>query len=473
MSFTFGGESSGGLDQLLQKGNDSVRLREVLDHKDLPQEFRRQNQRLMNYLLDPSITKELFQMLINADKREDHKKVIQLFLTSNTQLHRIFATSLELSDAAFETLNTELCQNDQQLSSRAFAAGTLARLLSRALDYWPDAIAEVFRASTSIYPLIIKNLNRRLVFQTIADLMSENHRGLVELLWHVWMVMSGKTAEKKNRPRRVFLLPDLDKEQRDALKASFTIDHMLNAVDLLKMFFGISGFEDMRDFAKLVYDWVVGLQAGEMLPSMYDLVRVIGDTYKIYSAEFIERTISIVIQCNNVCDKAVCSAIEYLASVKQMIDDNCKLEIVRKVFLCELYSQFAIFHATELMNVPKLADPGAFKSIIISCWNKWHDTDTYGNRNFCGSCLEAAKVLKQVNENIWEDNEQMDSAVETWKVISSGDGKITTPIDFSMTLVDSVSSDADVSVPDAGVVVVEDDPNANSDDPEEESSYDQ
>jgi hypothetical protein len=83
------------IDKLLDQPEDQIRLQDLLDESDLIQECLNQNQRLLNYLIQPQTMKELINCVITMPSNEDFRNanVVSELLSGDFQ--RIQETLLE------------------------------------------------------------------------------------------------------------------------------------------------------------------------------------------------------------------------------------------------------------------------------------------------------------------------------------------------------------------------------------------
>ena len=217
---------------------------DVLKCSDLSTVYRQNDQKLMQFLMDPKHIRDIYDILMRTGARYDHKRIMTLYQTSNTSLHRVFADSIPLTEYAF----TPLSKNDDK---SGYAAGTISRMLSRALDTWSDEIYDIFHYSDMLYKIVIENIDKSVVYMTLCGIISEANF-LFELMWYLFKALAGKDYNK-HPPRCCYLskdIPDLKPLDNEAKK--------LNAISILKQFFG-QNKPKTEDFAELILDFVVSV----------------------------------------------------------------------------------------------------------------------------------------------------------------------------------------------------------------------
>lgn len=283
-------------------------------------------------------------MLVSSERRECHRKVHQLFLASGIELLSFLATNITISETIIAPVN-------ENCGTPCYATGTLSHLLIRAFDRWPQEVMELFSRSETTFPLIIKNLDRPIVFQTISKFTT--HNTVLELLWHIWIVMSGKDKlDRKDRPRRVWLVKDYDHETLAALRARFSMAHKVNAIELLKMFFSNNCMEENNSFAILIFMWIISLGDAEFVPGLYELTDVITTNYAIQN-EITQQVVNKVLNADLEKGQiAVVCALHYLTRARKHISEEDKQKLVTKVHYSDHYSQYAMVEASEFMNEP-------------------------------------------------------------------------------------------------------------------------
>jgi hypothetical protein len=219
-------------------------LKEILAAKDFSTAYRQSRPILMNYLCDRDNLQTLFNLLRTSPNRDIHKQLVPLFQTSNLEMTKFFAYDLPLTEVAFQVLD----QIDEP--THAYGAATISRMLSRALHRWPEDCGDLFRASDTLFPLIIKHLDHPMVFQCIVDVLDPTHHEIIDLMWCIFRALSPDyKVTPQNLPRKLQFVKTYK------LPTNLTTAHKLNAAELLKTFGGL-GIIEFRDFNTHVLNWI-------------------------------------------------------------------------------------------------------------------------------------------------------------------------------------------------------------------------
>jgi hypothetical protein len=201
--FSFGPKASGETQRYVL--GDRPTFSGLVELPDLSTEYRNRNKWLMEFLTRPETVSELFRILKTTTDRAIHKKIIPLFQTGTMDLFLPFARDLTLTREAYDIL-------DERTSQAAYGVGSISRMVSRALDRWALDCLDLFRAShLTERPLIesvLSHLDKGVVYQTIADVLNEQHEEGVLLMWYIFRaIAAGFDVKPAEKPRRVFLAP--------------------------------------------------------------------------------------------------------------------------------------------------------------------------------------------------------------------------------------------------------------------------
>jgi hypothetical protein len=221
----------------------------------------------MAFLTDPATVSGLFSLLITATDRSLHRKVIPLFQTPTLDLFELFARNLPLATLA-------LSQLDASTAQARYGAGTIARMISRALDLWPLDVLDLFRASQArgpdLFALVLRHLSDGVVAQTIYAIFTEQHPEAIVLMWHIFRAVAGPafSVNRSDCPREVFLVPDI------RLDFEFGPDHHLAGIHMLQQFFSIPFPGIGAGFRRLVLRYIS--ECPDISNPLIELAKVLG-----------------------------------------------------------------------------------------------------------------------------------------------------------------------------------------------------
>jgi hypothetical protein len=222
---------------------------------------------LMRYLLSPERIHEFFQLCANSDDRETHRKIVPILQTSNVALFSTFACDIKLTTEAFVLL--EQASSDPK---RAYGAGTLGRMFTRALDRWICDVGEVLRYSGNLFKTILEHLDNGVVFQILCNLTSEDRPQAAELIWHICRALFqtefGRITLKK--PRKVYFADDID-------SAPLLTVARANGLYVVKQFFANLESEP-RQFADFKRSLLDALAIEAIRPDFLDLAIILART---------------------------------------------------------------------------------------------------------------------------------------------------------------------------------------------------
>ncbi|KAK8886324.1 hypothetical protein M9Y10_041786 [Tritrichomonas musculus] len=395
---------------------------DVLKCQDVLNSLKSNDQKLMEFLLQPQHIKDIFNILTKTFARSDHKRVLQLFsVTNNVSLHRVFAESIPLTEYALSVLE-KFSDHDM------YAAGTISRIFQRAIDIWPDEIYDVFHYSDTLYKTVIENINKDVVYMTISDSMTMEKEFFTELVWYLFISLVKTSNEKsdpsnqlifEHPPRRCYLSKNLYNELPSFGNSDSKI---LNAILIIKQYFSLN-FPCTDDFGEYVLKYIV-LQAKSTNPNIkfyyqyYDIAKNIG-----YCDELQEIVIDIVKKASNVTENTpavpslrsplLISALSYLEVCAKHFDEKTLLSLVATL-LDDKNTQFGLLSMVQIvkeatsMNPEWIRDFKETMSQLIACaWNKYHL-----NNPLIVSILVDLSILLAVEE---KSNPSYQTNIQEWK----------------------------------------------------------
>lgn len=360
---------------------------DVLKCSDILNLLRTNDQKLMEFLLQPQHIKDIFDILSQTFARSDHKRVLQLFQTSNVNLHRIFSESIPLTEYAFRVLTSN---SDHDM----YAAGTISRVFQKAIDLWPDEIYDVFHYSDKLYKMVIENIDKDVVYMTLLDSVSDEKEFFSELMWYLFQALvktSNEKVDKSNQiifehpPRRCYLSKDIYSQLPTFDSCNCKI---LNTINILKQFFSLKK-PSTDDFGQYVLDFII-LQTKidhKKVPfyyQYYDLAKSIG-----HNEELQEIAIESIKQASKVPENAppssvslrsplIIAALSYLEVCAKFLDEKT-LESLVVSMIDKRNTQFGLLSTVQIVKSATSSNPEwyrRFKELmekVIACaWNKYH-----------------------------------------------------------------------------------------------------
>lgn len=271
----FGKKTTGDLKGVLER--DNPQIADVLACVDFPGEYRESDIQLIEFLFKKETLEALVEKLTTSEKREFHQLVDkQLLKTTTTTLHRHLAWSSNFCKLVFSTLDP--AGDEKQARLKEYGAGTLARLVSRALDAFPGFFRPMFRANGGeLYKKVILNIGKGFIWQSIDEIRTDQNDSLNELMYHLCRkVMSdvGHHGCEVEKPLSMYDVPDLEFKNDEtlnptALSAAFKMIDKFVAQDL----------ESARDMAKSFFVWISKLDK-DQLKRYPDLMGIAARTRK-------------------------------------------------------------------------------------------------------------------------------------------------------------------------------------------------
>ncbi|OHT05561.1 hypothetical protein TRFO_26628 [Tritrichomonas foetus] len=340
---------------------------DVLKCSDLSSIYRQNDPKLMQFLLDPKHIKDIYDILMRTGARSDHKRIMSLYQTNNTSLHRVFADSIPLTEYAF----SPLVKNDDH---SAYAAGTISRILSRALDSWPDEIYDVFHLSNNLYKIVIDNIDKSVVYTTISGIVSEANL-IYELMWYLFKALAGP-AFNEHAPRCCYLskdIPDLKPLDNDR--------KILNAINLLKQFFALNK-PILEDFAEYVLNYIGSIFESpssnkKLFHQYFELAKSAGYNEKLHQIA-IEK-VKEAAKNGSINSPIVVSCVSYLEICARQMDEITAESLIATL-LDRNTNQFTLLSVVIIAKNVMIESSswiGSFKDTmknIIRCtWNHFND----------------------------------------------------------------------------------------------------
>ena len=349
------------LDSLINKPLDGKeldeRLKEIMKLEAFLPTFRSGHYKLLNYLMQQETIEAFFRMLMKSNDRTLHNKAVQLTQSTSSEFNRIWAWNRPAVVSAFQCLDA--VKNDESAAARReYAVNTLSQMLGRALDNWPDDICDVFRAEGDgedpLFKKVVLNVEKYVVFHTISNLLNDRHTRVIELMWHLFLKMArtfdpSYRPAQKDRPRLVFLLPDLEYKEDEKIERN----HIVNIINLLKLYFH-EKFELSSDFNILVTKWLAELDVNETVkeyPCLYDLAASLS-----YNEKLFDKCCQTVIDSIQSDSDLVTFALGYLSAVvnNSSVENGRIKEVLSAVLDPEpkdrVFTQFAILSAVDLVT---------------------------------------------------------------------------------------------------------------------------
>ena len=152
------------IDKLLDQPEDQIRLQDLLDESDLIQECLNQNQRLLNYLIQPQTMKELIHCIITLPSNDDFRNanVVSELLSGDFQ--RIQETLLENEhcDLLYSFLSSK---NESTLNP--ILASYFSRIFITLIIRKPHVILKYFKSRDTFQDDFLRHLDST----SIADIL--------------------------------------------------------------------------------------------------------------------------------------------------------------------------------------------------------------------------------------------------------------------------------------------------------------
>lgn len=425
-------------EKLLNTGD--VTLEKLLACPDIANAYRNNNPKLLGYLLKEEHVQELYDIIISSKERSTHKTIISLFQTNNTDLHRAFADSIPLSQYAFKSLDHEKTENG------CYAAGTMSRILSRAMDMWSVETHQVFKYSEILYGVVITNIDQTCVYYTVQDLISSDSHPLGLFIWCLFTSIAGEEFIQNDlngkRPRIIFnnnnkyILPNFHKElneSNDAEKIAVLGMKLKKSLELLYLFFKKKKddrkYNDLREFV-LKYITSIFDNEKEFTPLHLQLARELGQNNEFENKVIskLQNIIEVQISENSISHDA-CQYIDqclgYLTKFANSIPTEVFLNITISL-LDDRFTQFTLlnlvefvrrFFKTEREDIKQALE--TIDKLIIYGWNVFTFEDNQAlespeqaaENKLEGECL----LLKSIIFDLWKAAHLPNAATQSTK----------------------------------------------------------
>lgn len=392
----------------------------VVKCPDTSTQYRQNNSKLLDFLLDPRTIEVIFDLVENNEDRSIHKNIMSLYQSSNTSLHRIFAENLDLAEKGIQSLEID------NPHTNGYGAGMISRFLGRAFDLYSVCIHDVFNVSTKIYPIILRNVHRTVVFQNVSDLVNDQlHPGLRMFLWYALLSISPENDRKflisEHNPAFALHENYVDNIV-DLLGDEFSL-HRKNILILLKLYFEATKKYRDNSFTCFVIEWInlQDVYNHSFDPMIFDIASEIGPEIRIASKAFyfvdkekdntllIERATFFLSKCVSLCME------EHDYDGPDLIYDiNLEEERFEKIIIrnlkilnqgCYLLQATNAIGESVLKYFPESKEKLAI--IVSSAWNFYIDYPEKDHlRNNFPFILDLALMLKdQLTINIegWTD----------------------------------------------------------------------
>lgn len=345
-------------------------IEDVLSQEDLYTAFRKNNPYLIGYFLGKERNKpggelrmkKIIKHIMETKNKEVQKKFFSLYQMSNTCLHRAFADSTELIETIFEYI-------DQTDIYKQYAFGEFSRILSRAIDLWPEEIWYVFWKIKGALPKVIKNLDSTCIYKSIIDRFNQkNYYNISNLMWYIFLsfIPSERAQKYLQKPPSftIFISPVDDlKNNKDLLLElhnSLKKCHKLNLISLLIEYFKCMS-DKINEFKYIVLDFVATAKEDEvneeeviekdgeqqtvkleLYPRLFEIAKYIGD-----DKDVINKALEVMRLCDDTSSLKFQYCIQYLSICYDVLELDQINEIVERS-LNEKSRQFTI---TSILNL--------------------------------------------------------------------------------------------------------------------------
>lgn len=363
--------------EILLTNNPNPDIKELLDQEDLSTQFREKNPFLIGFFLgkdeDGKLNmKKIFEHIMETTSREDQKKLFSLYQMSNTCLHRVLADSVEISETAFESV-------DRENPYKQYAMGVFSRMLSRAIDQWPEENWQVFWNTKGALTKVIENLDSTCIYQAILDcFIQKQHPHISALMWYIFIsfVSPEKAKEYLQKPPTftIFIDPIDLKNNEDLLlelHGKLKKYHKLNLISLLIEYFKCS-LDKIEEFQEIFLDYVANAKEEEVneiengtliefYPRLFEIARIIKPNQLV-----IKKALEIIRESNDTSSLKVQYCAQYLSICSEILEEKVINEII-DILLNENSKQFTITAILKLISFTIEDHPKwvSFKKSII------------------------------------------------------------------------------------------------------------
>ena len=130
---------------------------ERISASDFQERSQKNDQETIEYFRDIPHLKGLIDAICQENNYNLAKKVHLFFQSTNTSVIELFATKLEVAEYAFLRVSEHL--------NYPMASGIIARVFSKCISSFSDAVSDIFRRSTKIVQLFVQMLENASFFQ--------------------------------------------------------------------------------------------------------------------------------------------------------------------------------------------------------------------------------------------------------------------------------------------------------------------
>jgi serine/threonine-protein phosphatase 6 regulatory subunit 3 len=163
------------IDKLLDQSTDEVHLQEFLDEADLIQECLNQNQRLLDYLIQPTIMRELIQHIVTIPNDGNFRNAYIVSELLSGDFQRIQDTLLmrEHLDLLYSFLLTNRNDPNEQSTLNPILASYFARIFITLIIRRPIEVINYLKSRATFKDDVIRHLDSTcitdILYRLIAD----------------------------------------------------------------------------------------------------------------------------------------------------------------------------------------------------------------------------------------------------------------------------------------------------------------
>lgn len=185
------------------------------------------DQAILDKFREPVYLMAMIDFICIEDHYHSAKKFGKFFQSADASFTEIFATNLQVANHAIESIT--------KCKYYSMALGVIGQIFGRCICSLPEAISDLFRASTTIIPTIIDNLQYENIYNVVYDEVSmSQYKGIPHFFWNLIRVLVGKEKMAKLSPHipeyfRLFKEPDFP-------IPSLTPIQRTNLIAILKLF---------------------------------------------------------------------------------------------------------------------------------------------------------------------------------------------------------------------------------------------
>ena len=384
------------IEEMLAQPNCSVD--NLLKCSSLTSQFRNGNKDLVDFLCAEKNSMRIIEIIRDEESRVIQKSILSLFQTSNTSLHRLFADNLTLTEFAMSLV-------ESKTSHANFSIGIMSRIISRAFDLWPDDMSEIFRISETIYLLIIKHFDNECLFHTVQDLITDSHKSVWLLIWHLFRFLAGeKEGNYRLKHRKALIDNNIKVDQSYMTEA-----HKNHILDILRNFFKLRLSEE-SEFAENVTQYIIdqGVVTAQLLSVALSLYP---------NEKILNYAISCIMNCTDFSELVLCRALQYVAFSYKFASSNDIGKIFFLILMQNDPSNFVLISLKavlrSLVNDPeklKLVSDDIKEIIMV----KFNRTKEDSNPLLFSFLIAFSTMLSKDESNDSQWNEYIEKVIEPW-----------------------------------------------------------